>query len=95
MAPRPLHKHWADIETAISDIILLGQRAEVEAAEQFAVRISADPEGAELGPLLRELRASLRRELALDPTPMPRHYNLRFHVGPGPRPNARNRKNTR
>lgn len=67
----------ASLENAISDIMLLGQETEVEAARQFIVALSQDG-NADLDPLLIALRNSLRDELNLDKTAMPRPYNLRM-----------------
>jgi hypothetical protein len=66
-----------NVEDAVSDVLLLGQRAEVEAAsafiENWALRGSTD-----MKPLLTALRASLRAELHLDSTLMPELFNLRI-----------------
>ena len=52
-------------EIAISDIVLLGHRREIEVAEEVLSEISANSGGSIL-PLARALRASLRRELKLE-----------------------------
>jgi hypothetical protein len=52
-------------EIAISDIVLLGHRREIEIAEEVLSEISANSGGSVL-PLARALRASLRRELKLE-----------------------------
>lgn len=66
-----------NVEDAVSDILLLGQRAEVEAAsafiENWALHGSVD-----MKPLLTALRTSLRDELHLDSTKMPDMFNLRI-----------------
>lgn len=53
------------VESAISDVILLGNEDEVRAAIQFANEFARDG-SADLTKLLRVLRASLRRELDLE-----------------------------
>jgi hypothetical protein len=67
----------AAFEAAVSDVMLLGQQNEVEAARQLllALRDGSDPD---LKPLLEALRTSLREELALDETPLPKPYLVRL-----------------
>ncbi|CEP26437.1 Putative uncharacterized protein [Propionibacterium freudenreichii subsp. freudenreichii] len=69
--------HQRGLESAVSDIMLLGQKAEVDAAREFLVAFARDG-NADLDELLAELRSSLRDELNLDKTPMPKPYNLRM-----------------
>ncbi|MCG2801825.1 MAG: hypothetical protein L6311_06995 [Cellulomonas sp.] len=65
------------LESAIADIVLLGERAEVDQARKFLLRFR-DEGGADTGPLLAALRSSLRRELMLEELPMPDPYMLRL-----------------
>lgn len=65
------------LESALSDVVLLGERAEIDAARQF-MRQMADQKGADLEPLLQALRRSLRTELGLRDVPLPRPYSLRM-----------------
>lgn len=65
------------LESALSDVVLLGERAEIDAAQQF-MRQMADQKGADLEPLLQALRRSLRTELGLRDVPLPRPYSLRM-----------------
>jgi hypothetical protein len=57
-----------DIEAACSDILLLGSPAQVQLVETFA-REFANRKVANPGPLLEDLRMSLRRELLLEAVP--------------------------
>lgn len=57
--------HAVELETAISDIQLLGSARQVEMASQFAQDFASDHR-ADSGPLLDDLRASLRHELLLE-----------------------------
>lgn len=66
-----------NIEAALSDIMLLGESKEVEAARRFMV-LMADDQGADLNPVIKALRSSLRQELGLPELPLPAPYNLRF-----------------
>lgn len=65
------------LEAALSDIVLLGEPVEVEAAREFMVAM-AQGGGASLDNVIVALRTSLRRELGLTPLDMPRPYNLRI-----------------
>lgn len=60
--------HMAALEEAISDIQLLGSPEQVKLADAFAHEFAANQE-AKTDPLLNDLRASLRRELQLEPVP--------------------------
>ncbi len=71
--------HEAALEEAISDIQLLGSREQAEMAATFARRFAADRR-ADTEPLLDDLRASLRRELRLEPVPSRRVW-LRLSRG--------------
>lgn len=65
---RPLTiEHERSIETAVSDIVLLGSSDQVALAESFA-RAFANDGTADTGPLLEELRRDLRKELMLEQT---------------------------
>ncbi|WP_237224641.1 hypothetical protein [Rothia nasisuis] len=68
------------LETALSDIVLLGERAEVGVVQQFMQQMAnkQESESADLEPLLDALRNSFRAELRLSATPMPRPYSLRM-----------------
>lgn len=67
----------ADLEAALSEVMLLGQRTEIGAARAFMVTFATEG-GAELDPLLIALRSSLSEELGLDPTPLPKPYSIRL-----------------
>lgn len=69
------------LESALSDIVLLGDDAEVEAAQEFMVSMAVSG-GADLDSVIEALRSSLRRELGLTASPLPRPYNLRITPGP-------------
>jgi len=56
------------LEEAVADILLLGSPSQVELAETFA-REFANNRAANPGPLLEDLRMSLRRELLLEAVP--------------------------
>ena len=58
----------ADLESVIADIQLLGTRQQVALADQFA-RDFATVRSADPGPLLEDLRRTLRRDLLLDRVP--------------------------
>lgn len=64
------------MEAAISDIQLLGSLQQIKLAEQFARELQSLP--ADALPLLLDLRASLRRELLLEPVPGHRRLMLRI-----------------
>jgi hypothetical protein len=65
-----------DLEAAISDIILLGSPNQAQLATQFAATFAAE-HAADAIPLLRDLRASLRRELLLEELPPSAYVALR------------------
>lgn len=73
-----------NVEEAVSDVLLLGQRSEVEAASRFIENWHRH-DSADMKPLLTSLRASLRSELHLDNTLMPELFNLR--INPKQQPN--------
>jgi hypothetical protein len=73
-------EHEAALESAISDIQLLGTPQQVDLAERLAREIAAT-RAAGTGPLLEDLRATLRRELQLEKAP-PRLVWLRMSGGP-------------
>lgn len=76
-AGRPLNQDSRrDIESAISDIYLLGSPNQMMLAKQISDIWAATRE-AELSPLLVDLRASLRKELGLKPAPSP-YFVLRL-----------------
>lgn len=74
--------HEAALEEAISDIQLLGSPRQVEMATAFA-RQFAEDQRADTEHLLEDLRASLRRELQLEPVP-PQRMWLRIARGGQP-----------
>ena len=75
----------ARFEAAISDVVLLGEQDEIDAARTFMIEM-AGPRSANLDPLIVALRLSLRAELQLAPLPLPNPYNLRIiHQGTRPR----------
>ncbi|MDQ1294494.1 MAG: hypothetical protein QG608_2377 [Actinomycetota bacterium] len=69
--------HASAFEAAVNDVMLLGQQKEVEAAHRLLLALR-DGSGTDLEPLLEALRTSLREELALDKTPLPKHYFVRM-----------------
>lgn len=73
------------LEAAIADIMLLGGRAEIEAAHRFEVEF-AETGGASLDPVIRALRDSLRSELGMEVVTLPSPYNLRVHLAGDERP---------
>lgn len=75
------------LETALSDVMLLGDSSEVDAARGFMVEM-ASKGGAELDPLIKAMRSNLRRELDLEQVPLPQTYNLRINA-PTNEPNSR------
>lgn len=74
---RPTREHWDDVEAALSDIMLLGGKEEIDAAWKFMVQHGETGE-ASLNPVIFALRKSLRNEIGLNDVPMPRPYILRF-----------------
>lgn len=66
-----------ELEAAISDIMLLGSPSQAQLAAQFVQRFTAQG-AAESQPLLQDLRASLRRELLLEPLPPSTYISLRI-----------------
>lgn len=85
---RPLTSDQARVlEQAVADVMLLGQAPEVDAATEF-IREFADGGGASAHALLVALRASLRQELALDETMLPKPFSLRIETGAEQSPNA-------
>ena len=72
-------QHEDDLESAVSDIQLLGTPEQVRLAEELA-RDFADARTADTGPLLEALRVDLRKELRLDPVE-PRRIWLRVNRG--------------
>jgi hypothetical protein len=71
--------HEEALEEAISDVQLLGSPRQVEMATAFA-RQFAEDQRADTEQLLEDLRASLRRELQLEPVP-PQRMWLRIARG--------------
>lgn len=67
----------ADLESAVTDIMLLGQPAEIEATTRFLREFDANG-AAPLDPVIRTLRRSLRDELELADVPLPNPYQLRI-----------------
>lgn len=72
-------QHELDLESAISDIQLLGTPAQIALADELA-RAFVDTRSAVTGPLLERLRRDLRRELTLEDVP-PRMLWLRVNRG--------------
>lgn len=66
------------LESAISDIILLGEKAEVGAAEYFMRQMGSGQGSADIEPVLNALRDSLRKELKLSNVPLPSPFSLRM-----------------
>ena len=74
----PLTQEQNDaLETSLTDIMLLGQEAEISAAAEF-IRKMGSGEQTNLDGVLEALRSSLRQELGLDQTPLPRDRVLRI-----------------
>lgn len=69
--------HWANFESAIADIQLLGSAHQVALARKFAIDMAKD-KTALLDPLILDLRRSLRAELKLEQVPEAVAY-LRFY----------------
>jgi hypothetical protein len=65
-----------EVEAAVADVQLLGSPAQVRLAEDFITAFAAEGT-ADTEPLLQDLRASLRRELLLEPVP-PKRLSLRI-----------------
>ena len=65
--------HWANFESAIADIQLLGSPRQVAMARQFAHAMARD-KTASLDELIFDLRQSLRTELELEPVSDPVVY---------------------
>jgi hypothetical protein len=65
-----------EVEAAVADIQLLGSPSQVELADAFVTVFAANG-SADTGPLLQDLRASLRHELLLEEVP-PKHLWLRI-----------------
>lgn len=76
---RLTREHRDDLESALSDIMLLGGQAEIEAASEFMVEF-AEKGDASLNPVIFALRKSLRDEIGLMDIRMPRFYNLRVRL---------------
>jgi hypothetical protein len=74
-------EHAKGLEGAISDVMLLGDRAEVDAAREFIVEFARSGRG-DLERLLTALRSSLRRELNLSDDPLPAPYSVRVKQSP-------------
>lgn len=70
----------AGLETSLSDIVLLGEVQEVEAARRFMLNM-AEGRGADLEEVISALRSSLRREIELSNIDLPRPYNFRMVRG--------------
>lgn len=66
-----------DLESALSDVMLLGETEEVQAAGLFMENM-ASGNGSDLDALIRALRNSLRSELGLSELDLPNPYNLRM-----------------
>lgn len=66
-----------DMESALSDVFLLGESEEVKAAFEFMKRMD-EGSGASANEVLTALRNSLRREIGLSSSETNRHFFLRF-----------------
>lgn len=66
-----------DLESALSDIILLGGHKEIEAAQDFMKEMNEGNSGS-LDPVIETLRNSLRSELGLEQTVLPKPHTLRI-----------------
>ncbi|MGB6384036.1 MAG: hypothetical protein WBE45_14110 [Terriglobales bacterium] len=62
---RDLSPYARDLESALADIQLLGNKDQVQLAHEFAVSMAKD-QTASLDPLVANIRSELRRELGLD-----------------------------
>jgi len=60
-----MKSHWANLESAIADVQLLGSPYQVSLARQFAYGMAKD-KNASLNELISDLRQSLRTELELE-----------------------------
>jgi hypothetical protein len=68
-ANRPdLASYARELESALTDVQLLGTERQVSVALDFAVSMARDRTDA-LDPLVADLRSELRRELGLEPVP--------------------------
>lgn len=82
-------EHRDDLEAAFADIMLLGGHAEIEAARTFMVAFT-EVGDADLNPVIKALRSSLRSEIGLEDLPLPKLYNLRIYLtGDKPAPRSR------
>ena len=63
-----LSAYARDLESALTDIQLLGSKGQVQLAHEFAVSMAKD-RTASLDPLVANLRSELRRELGLEALP--------------------------
>lgn len=68
-----------DLESALSDIILLGGHKEIEAAQDFMKEMNEGNSGS-LDPVIETLRNSLRSELGLEQTVLPKPHTLRIKL---------------
>lgn len=66
-----------DLESALSDIILLGGHKEIEATQDFMKEMNEGNSGS-LDPVIETLRNSLRSELGLEQTVLPKPHTLRI-----------------
>lgn len=68
------------LEDALSDIMLLGEQEEIEAAKQFMSQMSSgqNGEGGDLTPVIIALRNSLRKQLGLSELNLTNHLFLRM-----------------
>ncbi|MDO5617255.1 hypothetical protein [Kocuria sp.] len=77
----PTDEQIAGLEASLSDVMLLGETQEVEAARRFMVGMAESGE-ANLNEVIMALRSSLRRELGLPACDLDRPYNLRMERRP-------------
>ena len=66
-----------DLESALSDIILLGGHKEIEATQDFTKEMN-EGNSDSLDPVIEVLRRSLRSELGLEQTALPKPHTLRM-----------------
>ena len=66
-----------DLESALSDIILLGGHKEIEATQDFMKEMNEGNSGS-IDPVIETLRNSLRSELGLEQTVLPKPHTLRI-----------------
>lgn len=71
------HEQVSEFEDALSDIVLLGEPEEIETSRVIMVDM-ANGGSATLDPLINALRNSLRKEIGLTESSLPKPYVLRI-----------------